>query len=381
MAGTSSPNSSADDLKKHVMEDFKDATKDCEDEELKRFFHTIGSSYDSLKNHAVTMFNLMVDFGLTDKAREVFKPLSDLGILSLVAVFTIVISSYHTSRKTESALKVYHRMIATGVNPASFTYTHLICVLAEDFSNVKYLRLAKKYFLETLDKGMKINPTPFWDLMKTVAYREPLEKFKEFLQQIKAKGFILHDYGFYYKEAYLAEARETLKMQAHLVHNGTVDKDVRTYFYMKSIFPGHIQKLKKTRCIEPMVLIHTSVIKSYLKYGKTKGALEAYLAMLAAKVAPNSVTYTVLIKGLSADPDFIGDATKYLLEMMDKGKRPNAATFSAVIEGFAKQEDKAAEEEGTEFVRVMIDKGFVPNGKAMMEVLRGRPIAVLSFPP
>ncbi|KAL6184592.1 hypothetical protein ACLB2K_045993 [Fragaria x ananassa] len=344
------------------------------------------------------MFNLMVDFGLTEKAREVFKPLSDLGILSLLAVFTIVISSYHTSRKTESALKVYHRMIATGVNPASFTYTHLICVPAEDFSNVKYLRLAKKYFLETLDKGMKINPTPFWNLMKAIAYREPLEKFKEFLQQIKAKGFILHDYGFYYKEAYLAKARETLKMQAHLVHNGTVDKDVRTYFYMKCIFPGHIQKLTNKMYtallhdgnveeatkfrneveetgMEPMVLIHTSVIKAYLKYGKPKGALEAYLAMLAAGVAPNSVTYTVLIKGLSADPDFIGDATKYLLEMMDKGKWPNAATFTAVIEGFAKQEDKAAEEEGKEFVRVMIDKGFVPNAKAMMEVLRVRPIA------
>lgn len=45
--------------------------------------------------------------------------------------------------------------------------------------------------------------------------------------------------------------------------------------------------------IEPMVLIHTSVIEAYLKCGKTKGALEAYLAMFAAGVSPNSYTYIV----------------------------------------------------------------------------------------
>nr|XP_011464678.1 PREDICTED: pentatricopeptide repeat-containing protein At4g19440, chloroplastic-like isoform X2 [Fragaria vesca subsp. vesca] len=381
MAETSFPNSSAEDLKRHVMEIFQDATNDCEDEELK-----------------VQMFD--ADMGETDKAREMFKPLSHLGILSHVAVFTIVISLYSGSRKAESALKVYHQMIATGVNPVSFTYTQLICVLATDFSKLKYLRLAKKYFLETLDKGMKLDRTPFWNLMKAIAYREPLEKFKEFLQQIKAKGLVLHDYGFNYREAYLAEAREVLKMFAHLVHNDTIDKDVRSYFFWKTTSAEHFQKLGckmysaliddgnvdeakefhdevEETGIQPLVLIHTSIIEAYLEFGKTKGALEAYLAMLAAGVAPNSYTYTVLIKGLAADPNFFGDAKKYLLEMMDKGKRPNVATFTAVIEGFAKQEDEAAQEEGKQFVQVMIDKGFVPNAKAMMNVLKGRQTRVI----
>ncbi|KAL6184577.1 hypothetical protein ACLB2K_045978 [Fragaria x ananassa] len=394
MAETSFPNSCAEELKKRVMEIFEDATKDREDEELKSLFCTIGRSYNSLNEFAIQWFGLMADIGNTDKAKEMFKPLSDLGILSHVAVFTIVISLYSGSGKAKSALKVYHHMIATGVNPVSYTYTQLISVLATDFSKVKYLRYAKKYFLETLDKGMKLNPAPFWKLMKAIAYQEPLEKFKEFLEQIKAKGFILHDYGFYYKEAYLAKARQVLKMFAHLVHNDTIDKDVRSYFYLKTSSADHFQKLgckmytalivdgnldeaaefhneiKETR-IDPMVLIHTSVIKAYFKFGKTKGALEAYFAMLAAGVAPNSYTYTILIKGLAADPNFFGDAKKYLLEMMDKGKRPNVATFTSVMEGFAKQEDKAAEEEGKAFVRVMMDKGFVPNAKAIMNVLKG----------
>ncbi|KAL6180105.1 hypothetical protein ACLB2K_046773 [Fragaria x ananassa] len=185
MAETSFPNSCAEDLKKRVMEIFEDITKDREDEKLNSLFWTIGKSYDSLNDFAIQWFGLMSDMGNTDKAKEMFKPLSDLGILSHVAVFTMVISLYCGSRKAESALKVYHHMIATGM---------------------------PRYFLESLDKGMKLNPTPFWNLMKAIAYQEALAKFKEFLEQIKAKGFILHDNGFFYKQAYLTEAREVLKM-------------------------------------------------------------------------------------------------------------------------------------------------------------------------
>ncbi|KAL6184359.1 hypothetical protein ACLB2K_045761 [Fragaria x ananassa] len=103
-----------------------------------------------------------------------FKPLSNLGILPPVAVFTMVISLYSGTSKAESALKVYHQMIAVGVNPVFYTYTQLIWVLATDFSKVRYLRLAKKYFLETLDKGMTLDRTPFLYLMGAIAYREPL---------------------------------------------------------------------------------------------------------------------------------------------------------------------------------------------------------------
>nr|XP_011457370.1 PREDICTED: pentatricopeptide repeat-containing protein At3g16010-like [Fragaria vesca subsp. vesca] len=66
--------------------------------------------------------------------------------------------------------------------------------------------------------------------------------------------------------------------------------------------------------VQPMVVVHTYVIEAYLKFGKTKGALEAYWGMLAAGVAPNAYTYTVFIKGLTADPNFLGDAKKCLLE-------------------------------------------------------------------
>ncbi|PRQ21159.1 hypothetical protein RchiOBHm_Chr0c11g0499551 [Rosa chinensis] len=63
--------------------------------------------------------------------------------------------------------------------------------------------------------------------------------------------------------------------------------------------------------------------------------------------------------------------------MMDKGKQPNVATYTAVIEGFVLWEETTAEEKGKEFVEVMMGKGFVPNAKAMMKVLKGRPKLVI----
>ncbi|KAL6184588.1 hypothetical protein ACLB2K_045989 [Fragaria x ananassa] len=98
----------------------------------------------------------------------------------------------------------------------------------------------------------------------------------------------------------------SLKMSRTLIKNVNIDEAME------------ICKRTVEMGMQPMVVIHTCVIEAYLKFGKTKCALEAYWGMLAAGVAPNSYTYTVLVKGLTADPNFFGEAKKCLLEMMEK---------------------------------------------------------------
>ncbi|PRQ21168.1 putative pentatricopeptide [Rosa chinensis] len=291
-------------------------------------------------------------------------------------------------------------MIATGVAPASCTYTILITALAtHSSSDVNFVGYAKKYFLEMLVKGMKPHSASYTTVFDAIACRESVEKAREFLEQIQAKGFVPESKVFHFEETHLAEAMKGMKMYDDLVCN-TNDKDVQKvvrkwrtksdclYKNLFKMFKALIEDGNADQAMElykrhvetgmlPMVVPHTCVIEAFLKFGNTKGALEAYWGMLAAGVAPNSYTYTVLIKGLTADPNFSGDAKKCLLEMMDKGMRPNAATYTAVIESFAKQEDEASEKECKELVEVMIGKGFVPNAKAMMEVLKGRPTPVI----
>ncbi|KAA8536672.1 hypothetical protein F0562_029150 [Nyssa sinensis] len=119
----------------------------------------------------------------------------------------------------------------------------------------------------------------------------------------------------------------------------------------------------------PDVVAHTAVIEAYANAGQGKEALKVYLRMLASGVAPNAYTYTVLIKGLanSGDAKLLGDAKKYVMEMMGKGMKPNAGTYVAVFEAFARE---GKVEEGREFLVQMKAKGFVPDEKAVREVLR-----------
>ncbi|XP_062028408.1 pentatricopeptide repeat-containing protein At1g22960, mitochondrial-like [Rosa rugosa] len=392
---TSSPNFSVDDLKKHAMKVFKDATKGYERVYYK--FLMI-HNYDDLNEYAISVFDaLVIDNFFTEQARELFKPRSGLPVLPDVAILTMVMITYASSGNTNAALMVYKQMLATDVTPTSLTYAALITALTTDSSSdFKYVGYAKKYFLEMLDRGIKPHSSSYISVFQAIAARESVEKASEFLKQIKAKGFIPESNVPCFEEDNLTESMNALNWHGDLINN-TSDKQMKKVFSKWN--QSYLKKQSKKMCdallkdgyreeyiefykrnyatgILPMVALYTSVIEAYLERGKTKGALEAYQRMLATGVAPNSDTYTVLIKGLSADPNFVRDAKKCLLEMMERGMRPNAATYTAVIESFAKQEDKASEEECKELVEVMMDKGFVPNAKAMMEVLKGRPTTV-----
>jgi pentatricopeptide repeat protein len=52
-------------------------------------------------------------------------------------------------------------------------------------------------------------------------------------------------------------------------------------------------------------------------------------------VAPNAYTLAVLVKGLAAS-DRCSEAGKYLVEMLDRGMRPNVATYLAVFEAYVR---------------------------------------------
>nr|AFK39049.1 unknown [Lotus japonicus] len=90
------------------------------------------------------------------------------------------------------------------------------------------------------------------------------------------------------------------------------------------------------------------------------------MRMLASGVSPNAYTYAVLIRVLVKDAKFLKDAKEYVLEMMDKGMRPNAETYTAVFKGLVREEKL---DEAVQLLEQMKAKGFVPDEKAVGEVL------------
>ena len=119
----------------------------------------------------------------------------------------------------------------------------------------------------------------------------------------------------------------------------------------------------------PDVVGYTAVIEAYANAGgHSKEALKVFQRMLSAGVAPNAYTYTVIIKGLAADGK-LSDANKYVMEMMEKAMRPNAGTFTAVFEAYAKEQKL---DEAKLLLQQMKGKGFVPDEKAVREVLSNK---------
>ncbi|MCI22172.1 pentatricopeptide repeat-containing protein, partial [Trifolium medium] len=80
---------------------------------------------------------------------------------------------------------------------------------------------------------------------------------------------------------------------------------------------------------------------AYANAGQPKEALKAYMRMLASRVCPNAYTYAVLIKGL------VGD----------------------VFEGLVREEKV---DEAVKLLEEMKGKGFVPDEKAVREVLSNK---------
>ncbi|XP_004301381.1 PREDICTED: putative pentatricopeptide repeat-containing protein At1g31840-like [Fragaria vesca subsp. vesca] len=170
------------DLEKHVMRVFEDATKDCVDMELKEQFDIMIGDYGSLNQYALGMFDSMVRNDMVDQGRELFRPVTMLGTLLDVAVYTIVILVYAHAGKIRDALKVYHHMLSTAITPTAYTYTVLMIVIGRDSSGADFVGYANKFFLEMLDRGMKPLSETYMVVLDLVAYREPAEKAKEFLE-------------------------------------------------------------------------------------------------------------------------------------------------------------------------------------------------------
>ncbi|KAM5560825.1 hypothetical protein ABKV19_021796 [Rosa sericea] len=153
----------------------------------------------------------------------------------------------------------------------------------------------------------------------------------------------------------------SLRMMDHLMTEG--------YFQEAKEFMAHVKNGNV-----PVILILTGMMEEYADAGRTKDALIVYRMMENNKCAanrPNAYSYSVIIEALvkDKDPDFLGVAKECVMKMMGRGMQPNAGTYAVVFEGFVEKE-KA--EEGRELVEEMKAKGFVADKKAVREVVKGR---------
>ncbi|KAK9013479.1 hypothetical protein V6N11_041486 [Hibiscus sabdariffa] len=153
---------------------------------LQQVFHDMRG--DGLINNAVKMFDSLSKDGLTHEALELFAQFKDNGQMPDVVAHTAVIEAYAGAGRSKEALKSFMRMLASGVAPNAYTYTVLIKGLAA--ADAKHLADAKKYLMEMMGKGMKPNAGTYTAVFEAFARAEKVEEAKEFLGQMKEKGFV-----------------------------------------------------------------------------------------------------------------------------------------------------------------------------------------------
>ncbi|KAM1281425.1 hypothetical protein ACFX15_021594 [Malus domestica] len=259
------------------------------------------------------------------------------------------------------------------------------------------VQYAKKYFLQMLEKGMQPDSGTYTLVMEAIACQSDsktkvIEEAIEFMKQIKDKGLVLDNPSYFEFHDHLEDAVDTFRMFEYATR---IDDEEMKEIFLKwridreavmkfgfDMLSGLVDDSYGDEAFElfepvfetgiyPSFVMHTTIIQAYVAAGKIKGAFDAYLHMLAAKITHNLYTYSVLIKALSADPNLFKSAKVNLLDMMKKKMHPNAGTYTAVFEGFTRQRDKGVEK-GREFLNQMKGNGFEPDEGAVREVLRGR---------
>ncbi|XVF63251.1 hypothetical protein PTKIN_Ptkin09bG0072700 [Pterospermum kingtungense] len=165
--------------KKPVIEEPQDPKN------LQEVFHNMRG--DGLINNAVKMFDALSKDGLTHEALELFAQFKDKGQMPDVVAHTAVIEAYANARHSKEALKSLMRILASGVAPNAYTYSVLIKGLAT--GDAKHLGDAKKYLMEMIEKGMRPNAGTYTAVFEAFARMEKVDEAKEFLGQMKEKGF------------------------------------------------------------------------------------------------------------------------------------------------------------------------------------------------
>ncbi|KAJ3694024.1 hypothetical protein LUZ60_009504 [Juncus effusus] len=156
---------------------------------LQEIFH--GMRTEGLTNQAIKMFDGLSRDGLTHEALELFSVIKDRGKMPDVVAHTAVIAAYVSAGGAhwKDAIRVYEKMLASGVLPNAYTYMVLIKGLAKE----RRLTEARKYLVEMVTRGMRPNCGTYMSVFEAYVAEEKLLEGKELFEELKKKGFTLDE--------------------------------------------------------------------------------------------------------------------------------------------------------------------------------------------
>ncbi|KAH7833454.1 hypothetical protein Vadar_006523 [Vaccinium darrowii] len=166
--------------KKPAIEEPDDPTN------LQEVFHKIRT--EGLFNNAVKMFDGLSKDGLTHEALELFKQIKDKGHMPDVVGHTAVIEAYINAGQVKEGLKVYKRMLGSGVMPNAYTYSVLVKGLAGCVGDGKMVEEGRRVVAEMMGKGVRVNAETCVAVVEGVVREGGEEEGRRVVEEMKRRG-------------------------------------------------------------------------------------------------------------------------------------------------------------------------------------------------
>lgn len=168
--------------KKPLVEDPKDP------KDLQEIFHKMRT--EGLFDSAAKMFDGLSKDGLTHEALALFEIIKDGGEMPEVVAHTAVLEAYSGAGKPREALRVFRRMLGSGVAPNAYTYSVLVKGLA---SEAGFGAEAGKFVAEMAGKGMRPNAGVCVAAVEGMVRDGRDGEAREIVERLRARGFGPHE--------------------------------------------------------------------------------------------------------------------------------------------------------------------------------------------
>lgn len=280
------------------------------------------------------LFNTLLDACVSihdlDRMAEIFKLMESFSVDVSAVTYGTLIKAFGQAGQLSNCHEVWQRMHAAGVNPTVVTYGCYIDACVRTQDTVT----AERVFRAMPQAGVRPNAVIFTSLIRGFAHaRQP------------AKAL----------ELYRALQHEGIEANA-MTFNSVLDVIVRQLADPASL--REVIEDMRTAKIEPDVVTYSILIKASCSAGHAGGALELFRQIRAAGLGFDEVAFNTLLLACSK-AEQVADAEEIFGEMRRLGMAPTHVTASILVKmyGRAKQLDKAI------MVSEMIEQeyGIMPN--------------------
>ncbi|KAM5560819.1 pentatricopeptide repeat-containing protein [Rosa sericea] len=366
-------------------------------EDLPEVFDKVRNTSEGFFKSFVKMFDNLGTDGYRDLAMEIGDLYADHGVLLPVVTMTGIIDEYAEAGKTAEALHVYRIMLdSEDCAPNAYTYSVIVKALAAD-PDPNFHVVAKEFVMEMMGKGWQPNASTYTSVFEAFAGQEKMEEAKQFLEEMKANGFVAD------KKAMRA-FRKVLKVKGPVVKSifdilfdnfedysddddddvvkkCTKDFDWSKYppesyvpFSKKQVIeddpenPKNLeQKFDTMRRTGALVSTVTRMLNMLRNDGFLSQAEEIRTALEVDHNLPEVVTHTGVIE-IYGRHDEAKHALKVFLRMLSLGVSPNAYTYSVLIKALAKDSNFLGD--AKKYLLEMMDKGMQPNARTYTPVFK-----------